>query len=139
MKRHGIAAVVLAGGSLLLAGCSSTPSQSEAEQAVCDRLVEVRAAAQQVKDLSPSSTVEDAKAARESLDEALENLQSSAQDVQAADTAAVASAVGTINDAIDDVAGSDTLAGAAASVKVATAELDTAVNEMTDGLQCSTS
>lgn len=117
-----------------LAGCSE--SQSDAEAAYCSALADVTTAVAGVKALTPQSTVNDAEAARDDLKSAVEELKKSAEDVKDADSAAVESAAEQIEKSVDSVSGKDTIAEAASAVKTSTADLEAALTEMKNGIQC---
>jgi hypothetical protein len=132
-------AAALAAGlaALSLAACSSTPTQEDAESAVCTSLDSVRAAVQQVGALNADSTVEEAQAAKDALDESVTGLQDATADLEAADTAAIQTGAAALSAAVDAVSGSDTLAEAATGIQQAGTGLETAVNQIGNGLGCS--
>lgn len=132
-------AVALVGSLALaasLAACSDTVSQEDAEAAVCDSITQVRSAAAEVAALNPTSTVDEAQSAIDGLTTAVEGLRSSAADLESADTAAIESAADEVRGAVDDVSGSDSLGEAATSVQGSTGSLETALTEISDGVQC---
>lgn len=133
-----LATVVVSGFALTvsLGACSDTETQPEAEAAVCDSVVEVRDALAQVAALDATSTVADARAAKDALASAVDGLRTSAAGLESADTAAISSATDQISGAIDDIASSDTLGEAAATVQGSTGALDSALTEISDGVQC---
>jgi hypothetical protein len=136
--RHGLLAgsfALLAAGAL--AGCAQEPStQPEAESEVCQSVAAVRTAVADLAAIDATSTVAEAEAARDALDTAVADLKASAQDLQEADAQALDDGLAAISTAIGDVAGSDTLAGAAAEIQASTAELDAATQEISNGYQC---
>jgi hypothetical protein len=119
-----------------LAGSSSEPSQEEAEAAVCANLADVRTAADDVRALDASSTLDQAQAAEDALGTAVDDLKASVADVPNADASAIESAAQEISAAIADVSGGDTLGGAAAAVADMTNALAAVFGEMNNGLDC---
>jgi uncharacterized phage infection (PIP) family protein YhgE len=125
--------------SLLLAGslaaCGSE-SQSEAESAVCTSIAAVKTAADGVRALSATSTVNDVEAATKALETAVADLRKNAADLNEADLKALEAARDEIRQAATSVSGNDTLGQAATTVKTSTGELDAAVTEIQNGVQC---
>ena len=126
-------------GTLVLVGslsaCSSD-SQSDAEAAMCSSIAAVKTAAAQVEGLNATSTVSEAQEAEKALDTALAGLKESAKDVNQADLSALESAGDDIQKAVSGVSGSDSLGEAATTVKASTTELNTALAEIENGVQC---
>jgi uncharacterized phage infection (PIP) family protein YhgE len=133
-------AVTLISGIALaasLAACSSdTETQPDAEAAVCDSITQVRTAAADIAALDTTSTVDEAQAAADGLTTAVDGLKTNAADLESADTAAIEAAANEISGALDSVSGADTLGAAAAAVQGSTGTLDTALTEISDGVQC---
>jgi hypothetical protein len=125
-------------GAVGLAGCGNdTPTQADAEARACDAVASVQEALQGVAGLDADSTVDEAKQAQQSVDDALTDLQESATDLGAADSAALQAGGQAISSAIDAVSGSDTIGAAGAVVAQASDSLRSAVAEIEDGLGCS--
>jgi hypothetical protein len=124
--------------AVALAGCGgSTPTQGDAESAACDAIAEVKTAAEGVGDLSADSTVDEAQQAQQALDDAIARLQDAATDLEAADSAALQAGGQALSSALDAVSGSDTLGAAGEAVASAGSGLSSAVDEIQDGLGCS--
>jgi hypothetical protein len=139
LRGAGLSRLTLAVGLVLavaLAGCSSEPSQEEAEAAVCADLADVRTAAEGVRALDAGSTLDQAQAAEDALAAAVDDLKASVAEVPDADAAAIDAAAQQISAAIADVSGGDTLGGAAAAVADSTNALAAAFGEMNNGLDC---
>ena len=126
-------------GTLVLVGslsaCSSD-SQSDAETAMCNSIASVKEAANQVEALTATSTVSEAQEAEKALDTALAELKESAEDLNQADLSALESAGDDIQQAVVGVSGSDSLGEAATTVKASTTQLNTALAEIENGVQC---
>lgn len=120
-----------------LAACSSSDNQDSAEKAVCSSLAEVKTAAAQVNALTVNSTVDQVTAANTALNQALVGLRTSAAELKSADISALESAGDEIQKTAASVSGSDTVGQAVTSMKGSATELNTAVAEMENGLQCS--
>lgn len=121
-----------------LTGCGSdTPTQADAESRACDAVASLGEALRGVGDVDADSTVEEARQAQQSVDEAITGLQDAAADLGAADSAALQAGGQAISTAIDSVSGSDTLGAAEAAVARAADTLSSAVDEIRDGLGCS--
>jgi hypothetical protein len=136
VRRAGVVSLVGVLSAVALVGCSSTPTQGEAETAVCDSLTELRSAAGEVRALNSDSTVDDARAAEESLSEALTAVRESGATLEAADSEALQAGADSIRDALDQVSGSDSLSAAATALQAAGAALESAATEIGDGVQC---
>jgi len=129
---------VAALGAMGLAGCGSdTPTQADAESQACDAVASVKQALQGLADLDADSTVDEAKQAQQSLDDAITGLEEAASDLEAADSAALQAGGQAISSAIDSVSGSDTIGAAGEAVAQASDALKSAVGEIEDGLGCS--
>lgn len=137
MTRRTIAALAC---SLALVGsltaCSNNDTQEEAESAVCTSLAEVKTAAAGVKALNADSTVDEVEAAQQALESAIAGLRENAEDLDEADLAALESAGDEIQQAAASVSGNDTLGEAANTIQSSTTELDAAVTEIQNGVQC---
>lgn len=121
-----------------LSGCGGdTPSQADAESQACEAVASVRDALEGVAGLDAESTVEQAQDARQTLDDAIAGLRDAADDLQAADQAALQAGGQAISTAIDGVSGSDTIGAAGEAVAQASDTLRGAVGEIADGLGCS--
>ncbi len=137
MSRRAVAA--LASPLILvtaLGACSSSETQGQAESAACTSLAQVKTAAAGVKSLSASSTVDQVKTATDALDDSIAGLKQNAADLNQADLTALETAGDEIHKAVAGVSGDATLGEAAASVKTSTTTLDSALAEMSNGLQC---
>lgn len=134
-----LAVITVAGlGAMGLAGCGSdTPTQADAEAQACDAVASVTEALQGVAGLDADSTVDEAKEAQQSLDDAITGLEEAAGDLGAADSAALQAGGQAISSAIDGVSGSDTIGAAGEAVAQASDSLRSAVGEIEDGLGCS--
>ena len=119
-----------------LAACSNNDTQEEAESAVCTSLAEVKTAAAGVKALNAESTVNEVEAAQQALESAIAGLRENAEDLDEADLAALESAGDEIQQAAASVSGNDTLGEAATTIQSSTTELDAAVTEIQNGVQC---
>lgn len=138
-KTHRAAALLVGAMALTtsLAACTEAETQESAESAACAGLVALQAAADDVRALDSSSTVEEAEAAADELAAALEQLRADATDLQEADADALEAAADDIRQAIADIQPEQTLAESAADVADATPAMEEAVTEIRDGLSCS--
>ena len=126
------AALVAAG----LAGCSEAETQGEAESAVCTSVTELRESVTGLRELDADSTGEEAKAAVEEVRVALGQVRTEAEDLQAADSEALDTAVDAVADNVAQIDDSDPLGGAADALRAATAPLQAVVGQVADGLGC---
>jgi hypothetical protein len=131
----GTTALLLVGG-VSACGDDEPESQVAAEQDICDSLVDVKVAAEAVRALDGSSTVEEAEAAVAALDEAKASVLAEAGELSAADQAALSSSVAAVASAVQGISGSDTLGAAADSVQASTAAVNAAVTQAANGVQC---
>ncbi len=131
-----VAALALSGS--LVSGCTSEPSQEEAEAAVCDSNAEVQAAVADVAALDADSTFDEVEDAEQGLSSSVDQLRESAADVPEADATAVSAARDEIASAVEEVSGQDTLGDAATAVSASTASHESALEEISNGVECDT-
>jgi hypothetical protein len=120
---------------LLLAGCGQPISVEEAEAQFCDDLLEFKAAVNSLKALGPDATVEETEAAMELVDDAWDDVRSSAYTVEDAQYIALDEAYEDLDDALRDIEGETTLGEAAASIQDEVANVEAAYDEFYD-LNC---
>jgi hypothetical protein len=131
----GVAAITV----IALAACTeAAPSdQADAEAALCESMSAFGTSLQAFRDLDASTaSVEDVQAARDDIQEAWDGVRAAAADVPAADDAAVDAAWQEVSTAIDDFATDESISEALVPVQEAAGGVQTAHEEMRDGLGC---
>ena len=112
-------------------------SQPSAEAAVCTSVAALGTALQDFRDLDPASaSIEDVQAARDDIQAAWDQVKAEATDLNEADEAAVDDAWNGVSQSIDDFPTDEPIEDGLASVQEATGEVQTAYQEMADGLGC---
>jgi hypothetical protein len=114
---------------LLLAGCSEPISVEEAEAALCDTLVQFRAAVNALEALTPESTVEEAEAALAVVADAWDDVTSAAYTLSSAQYDQLDEAYEDLDDAIDAIDEADTIQDASAEVQAQVANVNAAYDE----------
>jgi hypothetical protein len=130
--------------ALLFAACSDDEPEEAvgtavsgvggAESQLCSSLSELKIAVDKVGALNATSTVDDAKEARNDVKEALDDVRQSAQGVSEARVSALQTAFQALSGAVDSVPGDQTLGASAAQI----ATLKTGVQNMLTSLQTET-
>ncbi|HEX5039701.1 MAG TPA: hypothetical protein VFW95_06180 [Candidatus Limnocylindria bacterium] len=133
--------VAVAGATLvLLVGVACTPqqeSQPSAEAAVCTSVTALGTALQDFRALDPATaSIEDVQAARDDIQAAWDQVKAEATDLNEADEAAVEGAWNSVAQSIDEFPTDQPIEDGLTSVQDATGEVETAFDEMADGLGC---
>jgi len=128
-------------GLVLLVATACTDqqeSQPSAEAAVCTSVAALGTALQDFRDLDPATaSIEDVQAARDDIQGAWDQVKAEATDLNEADEAAVDEAWNGVAQSIDDFPTDEPIEDGLASVQDATGGVQTAYQEMADGLGCS--
>jgi hypothetical protein len=114
---------------LLLAGCGEPISIEEAEAALCDALVQFRAAVNGLEALTPESTVEEAEAALDVVADAWNDVANAADVLASAQYDQLDEAYEDLDDAIRAIDEADTIQDAAAAVQAQVANVNAAYDE----------
>jgi len=127
-------------GLVLLVATACTDqqeSQPSAEAAVCTSVAALGTALQDFRDLDPATaSIEDVQAARDDIQGAWDQVKAEATDLNEADEAAVDEAWNGVAQSIDDFPTDEPIEDGLASVQDATGGVQTAYQEMADGLGC---
>ena len=136
--RHRVLAMAGAAIVLLIASaCTEQESQPSAEAAVCTSVSELGTAIQDFRDLDPATaSIDDVQAARDDIQAAWDQVKSEATDLSEADEAAVDDAWNGVSVSIDDFPSDEPIEDGLATVQDATGAVQTAFQEMADGLGC---
>ena len=124
---------------MTMAACTEAvpTDQADAEAALCDSLAAFSTSLDEFRDLDPATaSVEDVQAARDDIQEAWDAVRTAAADVPEANDAAVDAAWLEVASAIDDFAPDVAISEALVPIQEAAAEVQTARDEMRDGLGC---
>jgi hypothetical protein len=123
---------------MLLAACGSQAPQSVADQQaqLCTDLARLNTSVATLKSMSPSSTVNDFRAARDEVKANFEQVKLTAQNVQEAKVAELETAYQNLDKAIQDVPESATLQQAMDSVSEQIAAVEMARDQMNVDLNC---
>jgi hypothetical protein len=122
---------------LVATACMDQESQPSAEAAVCASVSTLGTALQDFRDLDPATaSLEDVQAARDDIQTAWDQVKSEASDLSEADEAAVDEAWNGVAQSIDDFSSDEPIQDGLASVQDAAGGVQTAFQEMADGLGC---
>ena len=131
------AAMGLAIALLAATACMEQESQPSAEAAVCASVSALGASLQDFRDLDPATaSIEDVQGARDDIQAAWDQVKSEATDLTEADEAAVDQAWNGVAQSIDDFPSDEPIEDGLASVQDAAGDVQTAFQEMADGLGC---
>jgi hypothetical protein len=119
---------------LLLAGCQPV-SVEDAQAAFCSSLQEFGAALESVRALTTDSTVEEAQAAVEQVDEAWNDVLSAAYTLRSVEVDQLDEAMEDLDDAIRHIDPTDTITEAAESLQTQAQTVKTAYDEL-NAAQC---
>ena len=131
--------LVTMGATLVLAvtACTQEETQPSAETAVCTSVSELGTAIQDFRDIDPATaSIEDVQAARDDIQGAWDQVKAEATDLSEADEAAIDDAWNGVAQSIDDFPTDEPIEDGLASVQEATGAVQTAHQEMADGLGC---
>jgi hypothetical protein len=122
---------------LVATACMEQESQPSAEAAVCASVSAFGTALQDFRDLDPATaSIEDVQGARDDVQAAWDQVKSEATDLTEADEAAVDEAWNGVAQSIDDFPSDEPIEEGLASVQDAAGGVQTAFQEMADGLGC---
>jgi hypothetical protein len=122
---------------LVATACQQQESQPSAEAAVCASVSAFGTSIQDFRDLDPATaSIEDVQAARDDIQAAWDQVKSEATDLTEADEAAVEEAWNSVSQSIDDFPSDEPIEDGLASVQDAAGGVQTAFQEMADGLGC---
>ena len=127
-------------GLVLIAAtaCMEQESQPSAEAAVCASVSAFGTAVQDFRDLDPATaSIEDVQAARDEIQAAWDQVKSEATDLNEADEAAVDEAWNSVAQSIDGFPSDEPIEDGLATVQDAAGGVQTAFQEMADGVGCS--
>ena len=117
--------------------CTEQESQPSAEAAVCASVSAFQTTLQDFRDLDPgTASMEDVQGARDDIQVAWDQVKSEATDLTEADEAAVDEAWNGVAQTIDDFPSDEPIEDGLASVQDAAGDVQTAFQEMADGLGC---
>jgi len=117
--------------------CMEQESQPSAEAAVCASVSAFGTAVQDFRDLDPATaSIEDVQAARDDIQAAWDQVKSEATDLTEADEAAVDEGWNGVSQSIDEFPSDEPIEDGLASVQDAAGGVQTAFQEMADGLGC---
>ncbi len=123
--------------ALVVAACSSTPSTEEATANLCSSIAGLESSVQSALALDLDSTVDEANAALDSVDQAWEDVKDDAKVVNEAATAEAEAALDSLKDSLNDASGGESLSQAATQAVAAIASFGAAITEITDSISCS--
>jgi gamma-glutamyl:cysteine ligase YbdK (ATP-grasp superfamily) len=138
-NRNGLFAAMGAALVLIVAtACTEQQeSQPSAEAAVCTSVAALGTALQDFRDLDPATaSIDDVQAARDEIQAAWDKVTAEAVDLDEADEAAVQDALDGVFQSIDEFPTDEPIEDGLASVQDATGDVQTANQEMADGLGC---
>jgi gamma-glutamyl:cysteine ligase YbdK (ATP-grasp superfamily) len=138
-NRNGLLAAM--GATLVLIVATACTEQQEsqpsAEAAVCTSVAALGTALQDFRDLDPATaSIDDVQAARDEIQAAWDQVTEEAVDLDQADEAAVQDALDGVFQSIDEFPTDEPIEDGLASVQDATGDVQTANQEMADGLGC---
>jgi hypothetical protein len=140
MQRHRNRFLAVTGATLVLlvaTACQQQESQPSAEAAVCTSVTALGTALQDFRDLDPATaSIEDVQAARDDIQAAWDQVKSEATDLSEADEAAVDDAWNSVSQSIDEFPTDQPIEDGLTSVQDATGNVQTAFDEMANGLGC---
>src|SRR6187431_2662753 len=140
MQRHRNRFLAVTGATLVLlvaTACQQQESQPSAEAAVCTSVTALGTALQDFRDLDPATaSIDDVQAARDDIQAAWDQVKAEATDLSEADEAAIDDAWNGVAQSIDDFPTDEPIEDGLASVQEATGAVQTAHQEMADGLGC---
>jgi hypothetical protein len=117
--------------------CAQQESQPSAEAALCASVSAFGTSIQDFRDLDPATaSIEDVQAARDDIQTAWDQVKSEATDLSEADEAAVDTAWNGVAQSIDDFPSDEPIEDGLATVQDAAGDVQTAFQEMADGLGC---
>jgi hypothetical protein len=112
-------------------------TQPSAEAEVCTSVAAFGTALQDFRDLDPATaSIEDVQAARDDIQAAWDQVKAEATDLSEADEAAVDEAWNAVSQSVDDFPTDEPIEDGLATVQDAAGEVQTAHQEMADGLGC---
>ena len=122
---------------LVATACMDQESQPSAEAAVCASVSALGTALQDFRDLDPATaSIEEVQGARDDIQAAWDQVKSEATELTEADEAAVDEAWNGVAQSIDDFPSDEPIEEGLASVQDAAGDVQTAFQEMADGLGC---
>ena len=132
-----LAALALLLGALLLTAvaCGDDTSAEDAKAQLITDLEAFDTAAEQVRSLTATSTVDEAEAARDEAQKAWEKVVESAKDVEDAQVDAVDSAWDDLSKAVDDIPSDASLGDAAMSLQPQIDAVKAAYDDLFNGLK----
>ena len=117
--------------------CTEQESQPSAEAAACASVSAFQTTLQDFRDLDPATaSMEDVQGARDDIQVAWDQVKSEATDLTEADEAAVDEAWNGVAQTIDAFPSDEPIEDGLASVQDAAGDVQTAFQEMADGLGC---
>jgi hypothetical protein len=130
-----LAVSVLAMGAI---ACSDDDDDEAggAESQLCADLNELSTAIRQVEALGPTSTVDQAKQARDGLKNALDDVRESARNVGSARVDNLEDAFSNLEDEVDELEGSTTLAAASGQIRTQVASVAAARQSLSQQISC---
>jgi hypothetical protein len=136
--RVSMAAGLIAAAGLVLAGCSSDESPSEASERYCETLVGLDAELGAFRDLvAQDASVDELEAQRDAVRDAAEEVRNAAGDVDAAVAADVSDARSDFEDAVGDIPGDASATEALAVYSDAVEDYYSSVQATLDEVGCS--
>jgi hypothetical protein len=138
--RHRFFTATTAGLVLVTAAaCTQQESQPSAEAALCTSVTTFDTALEDFRDLDPATaSIEDVQAARGDIQAAWDDIKAEAVDLSEADEAAVDDAWNGVAQSIDDFPADEPIEEGLSGVQDAAGDVQTAFDQMRDGLGCST-
>ena len=122
---------------LVATACQEQESQPSAEAAVCASVSAFGTAIQDFRDLDPATaSIEDVQAARDDIQTAWDQVKDEAVDLSDADETAVQDAWDGVVQSIEDFPTDQPVADGLSGVQDAAGDVQTAVDEMRDGMGC---
>lgn len=112
------------------------PSEEEAVAQLCSDLTQLEAADAAFDNLGADSTIDEVGAANDAYSDALNDVVDSAGDVAAVRAQPIEDAYADLDQAIDDIPGDATIAGALASITDELAAVDDAYDEAFASVDC---
>jgi len=131
--------LVTMGATLVLVAtaCTQQETQPTAEAAVCTSVSELGTAIQDFRDIDPATaSIEDVQAARDDIQTAWDQVKDEAVDLSDADETAVQDAWDGVVQSIEDFPTDQPVADGLSGVQDAAGDVQTAVDEMRDGMGC---
>jgi hypothetical protein len=120
---------------LVLAGCAQ-PNTEEAEADLCTNLADLETALVDLSQINTDSQVRELRTAKENVAKAYQNVQDSAATVEEARLNDLQTAYDEFDKTVNDISGRDTVGEAATSVAASMANIQTAREQLSTGLNC---